>query len=707
MNKMYRLPAILLLGLMLALTVFSACNKDKDNETSDTVELLSFGPSPALRGGELRIIGRNLDKVTAVVLPDDVTVNSFTSQSETLITLTIPEAAVEGKITLKTVDGDVTSISLLTISEPIELLSFSPATVRPGDVLTINGDYLNLIAAVIFADDQVVEAADFNSQSKEKIEVTVPEAARTGPITLSDGEEMPILVESETDLEVKLPQVTSMAPNPVKAGSTLTITGTDLDLAQQVTFQSADPVSNFASQSATTIELTVPDNAHDGLIKLMAASLVETESPAELVMVAPTITGLSPNPVKNGENVTITGTDLDLVTNVSFGGGVSGTVQSSGAAEMVVSVPFDATEAAVTLLTAADKTVTSANVLTLVTPTIADITPTDAGFGDELTITGTDLDLVTDVSFAGDVVTGVNMASSDMVTVTVPVGAETGPINLITTNGTAINSGVDINILVSTNAMITDMPDMAAPGDMISIVGESLDELNEVIFPGEIPATMFGTKTATLIEVFVPLDVELGVGNIKFITFDGEEFFSPPINFQGVDPVDDLGLVFFDFDALGLWWGDTGQIENDPDLSLDGSNYFRVNGSLSGWTGFFWRNGGDNFPGATIGTNVNDYVLKFDLNVLEPITGGIFHWRLKGSEGDFWHRWSPWADTGSYSTNGWVTVSIPLSSFVDDFGWGANTITDLSSITEDFGVAFNDGDSMVNVCIDNVRFELQ
>ena len=325
----------------------------------------------------------------------------------------------------------------------------------------------------------------------------------------------------------------------------------------------------------------------------------------------------------------------------------------------------------------------------------------EAKSGDEITIEGEDLEFVTTVLFTGDVEAAVNNASQNMVTVTVPVGALSGPITVITSNGTQVTSTFDFTILTSTNAIISDMPEMASLGDMISIVGENLNELNEVIFPGEVAATMFGQKTATLIEVFVPMDASTGIGNIKFITFTGEEFFSPAINLQGVDPVDDPSLVFFNFDGLDSWWGDTGGVENDMALTLDGSNYFRVNDGLSGWTGFFWRNGGDNFPGATIGTNISGYVLKFDINVLEPITGGEFSWRLKGSDGDFFYGWKPWEATGSYMTNGWITVTIPLTEFLD----GGNQIPDMNNINEDFGVAFNSGDSQVNACIDNVRFE--
>ncbi|MEZ4931071.1 MAG: hypothetical protein R2788_02930 [Saprospiraceae bacterium] len=43
---------------------------------------------------------------------------------------------------------------------------------------------------------------------------------------------------------------------------------------------------------------------------------------------------------------------------------------------------------------------------------------------------------------------------------------------------------------------------------------------------------------------------------------------------------------------MDSWWGDAGGVENDLPLSVDGSNYFSGQQSLSGWAGFFWRKWG-------------------------------------------------------------------------------------------------------------------
>ena len=699
----HKIPVLMLVGLLAVGFLFTTCKKDDDDGKSKKIELYSFGPSPALRGGELRFIGNKLSKVTAIVLPDNVQVTNFITKTDELIVITIPQETVAGHVILKTPEGDITTQTVLTISEPIVLAAFSPAKLRPGEKLTLTGDYLNLIKEIIFNSNKIVIQTAFVSQSREKIEVNVPEAAQTGLITLSNGvTPIPILVKSETELEVAVPRANQLSPNPIKAGTMLTIQGTDLDLAKEVAFEGGSRVAAFISQSATKIELTVPANAHDGKIKTVPASLLEIPSDAELVLSLPTISGISPNPVKNGQNITVTGVDLDLVTKVTFGSGKGGAILGGGnPTQITVKVPVTATEDVVIFGTAADKSVITTEVLQLVDPVVNSINPADAKSGDIITLAGNDLDLVASVKFAGDVEAVVNNATLNQVTVTVPLGAKTGPLTLVLKNGSEVAISLQLNILVSTNAVITSMPTVARPGEKISIVGDHLDELTEVIFPGNVPATMFGIKSVTLIEVYVPMNTTLGPGFIKFITNTGEDFFSPPITFTGVDPVDDPNLVFFNFDGLDSWWGDAGTIENDPALSLDGSNYFRVNQNCSGWTGFFWRNGGNNFPGALIGTNISGYALKFDINVLEPITGGEFAWRLKGTDGDFWRYWKPWEATGSFKTNGWETMTIPLI----EFSSGGNPIPNLANITEDFGVAFNNGSSFVNVCIDNVRFE--
>lgn len=120
----------------------------------------------------------------------------------------------------------------------------------------------------------------------------------------------------------------------------------------------------------------------------------------------------------------------------------------------------------------------------------------------------------------------------------------------------------------------------------------------------------------------------------------------------------------------------------------------------------FWRNGSNNFPGATIGSNVNDYVVKFDINLVNPIDGGNLKFRLNGDEGDFWWTWGPAGPGASVATTaGWETITVPISAFKDNNGWGANSPTSMAVISKEFGMAFADGAANVKLYIDNVRFE--
>ncbi|WP_027125067.1 glycan-binding surface protein [Gelidibacter mesophilus] len=166
----------------------------------------------------------------------------------------------------------------------------------------------------------------------------------------------------------------------------------------------------------------------------------------------------------------------------------------------------------------------------------------------------------------------------------------------------------------------------------------------------------------------------------------------------GLCPVNDPALVFFDWDAKGSYWGNVTP-ENQASLSIDGSSYGRANfqtGS-TGWQDLFWRNDAT-FNGASIvGSNVSGYSLKFDINVIEPLTAGAFRIRFHSDAVDAFYDWEPWNETGEpFTTDGWETIEIPLSVL---------GVPDFSLVNQEFGMAFEGADVLLNFAIDNVRFD--
>ncbi|MBE0668806.1 MAG: IPT/TIG domain-containing protein, partial [Bacteroidales bacterium] len=418
---LFAMMCIVSAGLFL-----TSCEED----TPDTkVVLKSFGPMPIARGAELKFIGYNLDRVTAVVLPEGLSITTFTTKTASLLTLTVPQEAVPGLVVLKTPDGDITTKTPIGFSEPISIASFAPATIKPGLELTITGDYLNLVGEVIFTDRVVVAKANFVSQSRTQIKVIVPAAAQTGKIAVSNAAEEPIIVYSATNLTVTLPVFTTILPNPVKAGTNLTITGTDLDLSETVTLGGPKDVTTFVSKTATEIVLVVPADTKDGKVTMTPASGVKIESAATLVMIVPTVS-VTPTSVKNGADITVTGTNLDLIDRVVFGGDKQGTIKAGGTAtQILVTVPDDAVSGVVTFITKATKEV-SGPALTIIDPVFSSFTPTTSKPGVEITISGTNLDLVTNVKFVGGVEGVIGTRSETALNATIPVGAKDGKITL-------------------------------------------------------------------------------------------------------------------------------------------------------------------------------------------------------------------------------------------------------------------------------------
>lgn len=669
-----------------ASVLLTSCKKE---EPDTKVELLSFGPMPIARGAELRFIGRNLDRVTAVVIPDNISITTFTTRSPELLTVTVPQEALPGYVVLKTPEGDITTKTEIGFSEPISVASFTPATVKEGDELTITGDYLNLVGEVIFTDRVSVIKANFISQSRTQIKLLVPAEAQTGKIAVSDAEEDPVIVYSASSLTVKLPVFTTITPNPVKAGTALTIAGTDLDLVKSIILGGNKTITTFTSQSATQIVLTVPADTKDGKVTMIPASGVRIVSADDLVMVVPTVS-VTPVTLKNGQDITVTGTNLDLIDRVIFGGDKQGAIKAGGTAtQILVTVPDDAVTGAVKFITKAEKEV-SGPVLTMINPVLVSFTPTSAKPGTDITISGTDLDLVVDVMFTGPIKGNIGTRSETSMAVTIPVGAKTGKITLVTKNGSSVQSAIDLTVLSNLPNFTGFTESKGVPGEILTLNGTNMLLIKELIFPGNIRATAYGEKTDTRVEVYVPENVAGGYGQITMVTYEGEQGLLPSIFFGGTDPITAQTIMITNFNGGGATQSTWGGVVTFglPSVPFDGTAaMLGLTGSGWAWT---WSQNWDNNCRPPL-AHPENYVLKMDICITTPAPGVEAGICLKG-----WTTAPYLGNIFQTSTGGnWITMTFDV-------------LTAGMSIdgTGDWGIWINGSSyDLRGVMIDNLRFD--
>ena len=456
MKRVFDILTVLLAACVMAFTGCSPDELSTEQYADKGVALNVYGPQPVVRGGQLRFLGSNLDQVTAVILPGvdpitEIVVVQAGVPSE--IRITVPKEGPEpGFVTLVTADGqEITTKTELEFLETVVIESIEPLSVKPGDVITIKGEYLDLMHEVIFTDDVHVNEDRFEvvPHSRYEIKVKVPEEARTGKVSLSDlgmnseDPENPMTnyATSEEELVVAGPQVSEPVTGNVQPGQKLTITGSNFMYVDHVEIPGTE-ISEFEiNEEGTTLTFTLPQQLQLGEIILVAKS--GEEIPAGTIQVkVPTDLSVSPSPVKAGQTLTISGKDMNMVTGVSLPASENVESPSITSESVSFTVPAEAQEGNITLNLINGVSITVA--YTLVKPVVTSYNAESVAVGEDLVISGTDLDLVTGVTFGGDVTVDVT-ASQKSIKVTVPSGAVTGALALNLANGTSV-SGPELEV---------------------------------------------------------------------------------------------------------------------------------------------------------------------------------------------------------------------------------------------------------------------
>ncbi len=459
-----------------------------------------------------------LDLIHMVEFADGVRVGeaAFIEHTRYIIKLAVPEEAKTGKLNLYTADLTVMEIAesnveyqIITTEKALEVgiptvtglkgrAAAEPQgniVAKAGEEISVTGTYFNVVGDVTVAGvsaSELTVAEDGNS-----LKFLLPATAPDGDIVLvcKSGVEVPVgtvTTVSPTNMVV--------APNPVKAGTELTITGNDMDLVDVVGF----PLSTGDFIAAEDIEVSadkvvvkaVPDKAVDGKIALIKANAHSVE--VEYTLVKPTVTGFDNATVSAGGALTIQGTDLDLVKTVQFGDG-SDVVNVEGSADAIsLSVPMNAKSGS-PILTLANGTNVEG---------VPSVTIEEAVFCYATELPGEDVELNAGTAFTltvanGDKLTGVEINGT--------------ACQYVLTNGnTQLIIGIPNNAkkgskvrLISSNGEITYTIDFIPNTETTTVLWTGLADLKNWSFNWEIGKGTNGDNNANMFK-----DMELQEGDV-------------------------------------------------------------------------------------------------------------------------------------------------------------------------------------------------
>jgi len=460
MKKIFKLSGLLLLCMALVMPVLTSCEND-DFDTQQYkggVSLNVWGPRPVARGGELRFLGSGMDQITSITLPGTNDITDIRVISSEEIRITVPQDAEPGFVVLHHANGDIKSITELTFTEPISIDEIAPMSIKPGAVLTIKGDYLNLISEVILAEEVTVDEEDFITHTRKEISFTVPAEAQSGKVIISDGAEpIPNLIESEEEITVVLPlAVNVLNLTGAKPGQSVVIPMTDIDLVTKLVMPNDDEVEFTVNDDK--LSFTLPTNVSDGSICVITASGIKVAVATIGVAVPEEVEAVPADNVWSGDAIKFKGINMELVTEVSFPNVADAVApDATSPTEITITIPEGTQSGNAVLHTASGASVEVA--ISTIKPENVAYNPTPAALAGTLTINGKNLQNVVAIDFAGTASVEVKNPEATSFSISVPATLQAGSnaVTLVLSNGEKVEAPA-VELTAPTCAYATELP---------------------------------------------------------------------------------------------------------------------------------------------------------------------------------------------------------------------------------------------------------
>jgi hypothetical protein len=422
----------------------------------------SFSPLVAPVGQSVTISGFNLSGTTAVDF--NGVPATFNEVSDSVIVATVPANASSGPITISAPDGAAEGPFVFYVEVAPTISSFTPSSGPFGQAVTVSGNgFPGITSATIDG-----FTAAFSSVTPNSVVLTAPEEAGTGPIVVTNGLGNATSMANYTIIPP--PTITSYSPSVGPAGTVVTVNGTNLSNASAVTFVGGATIKP-SSVNATSATFVIPYGAQDGDFSITTPGGTASSPSPVTVIVVPTITAAAPDSAPIGSLVTLTGSGFTGTSAVSLDGYPAKFTFLSDTSVTFV-VPSQATSATIHVKDAAG--IGYGPYFIVSTLGVQSFTPTTGPVGTTVAVQGSGFTGITAASMGG-VPASFSFLDDGDIAITVPPGAKTGPIAVVTPLGRQVSSS---NFTVTVLA-ITGFSPVAGPvGTTVAVQGSGFTGIN-------------------------------------------------------------------------------------------------------------------------------------------------------------------------------------------------------------------------------------
>jgi RHS repeat-associated protein len=481
----------------------------------------SLSPNTGVVGTQFTIYGTNFGPpmgTSTIQWNGPYLTAPIISWSDSQIVATVPNTAATGAVQVVT-NGGWSNKVVFTLPNPV-VNAVSPSISAVGSQVTISGTGFGTVQGTNSVQINSVNAS-VQSWADTQIIATVPNTA-TGTVRVTVGG-----VSSNTNVYLTIPGpiVTGLSPTSGSVGTSLTITGANFGATQgnssvQFTRAASGSVAgSVLSWSDTQIVATVPLTAITGPVSVVVNSIW---SPADVIFTLPNplITNVSPGQGPVSTSVTITGTGFGTSqsgSTVTFYGpsgiGQVGTATSWSDTQVVATVPTTAITGPVRVNVGGVPS--NGEFYFMVPPPRIDaISPTSAGIGNQVTITGAYFQPTQTggsgyVRFNSSNSVQVVSWNDNQIVATVPNSTATGPVTVVV-NGVTSNND---RIFTIPGLVVNSVSPTSGPvGTQVTINGSAFGSsqgTSTVTFNGS-AATTIQSWSNTQILATVPVTATTG-----------------------------------------------------------------------------------------------------------------------------------------------------------------------------------------------------